>query len=551
MMARIALRTALLASTFAAFLAPSPLLAQHEHGVHAPPAGAQIGEVNFPTSCSPDSQHRFNQAVWTLHSFWYEESLKQFTAIAEAEPSCAMAYWGMAMSQWYPLWFPPSPAMLKSGAAAVAKGLAVPPATERERAYLEAIGRFYQNSDTLDHRTRAVAYAQAMDELHTKYPDDREAAVFYALALDATWPPTDNTYANLKKAAGILETVWAEQPNHPGVVHYLIHSYDVPALAPQGLKAARVYAAIAPAVPHAQHMPSHIFTRLGLWQESIESNLVGHRAAKAYAEKTYGPGGYDQETVHTLDYLAYAYLQTAQDGAARGVVDEVAALRSGPQPNLPVAYALAAIPARYVLERRDWAAAAALKPLAVEFPWDKFPWAAAMTSFTRALGAARTGDLPGARTEIANLQRFKERLADAKNEYWANQVEVQRLGAAAVLANVEGDVARALDLSRAATELEASMDKHPATPGAVLPARELRADLLLEQYDAAAALQEYQAVLRTDPNRFRSLLGLARAAKLANDAPTADDSYRQLVALSMKADTERPEVVEARQYLAH
>jgi hypothetical protein len=298
-------------------------------------------------------------------------------------------------------------------------------------------------------------------------------------------------------------------------------------------------------------MPSHIFTRLGLWQESIESNLVGHRAAKAYAEKTYGPGGYDQETVHTLDYLAYAYLQTAQDGAARGVVDEVAALRSGPQPNLPVAYALAAIPARYVLERRDWAAAAALKPPAVEFPWDKFPWAAAMTSFTRALGAARTGDLPGARTEIANLQRFKERLADAKNEYWANQVEVQRLGAAAVLANVEGDVARALDLSRAATELEASMDKHPATPGAVLPARELRADLLLEQYDAAAALQEYQAVLRTDPNRFRSLLGLARAAKLANDAPTADDSYRQLVALSMKADTERPEVVEARQYLAH
>ena len=550
-MTRIALKTALLASTFAAFLAPSPLLAQHEHGVHAPPANAQIGEVNFPTSCSSDSQRRFNQAVWTLHSFWYEESLKQFTAIAEAEPSCAMAYWGMAMSQWYPLWFPPSPAMLKSGAAAVAKGLAVPSATERERAYLEAIGRFYQNSDSLDHRTRAVAYAQAMDELHAKYPDDREAAVFYALALDATWPPTDNTYANLKKAADILETVWAEQPNHPGVVHYLIHSYDVPALAPQGLKAARVYAAIAPAVPHAQHMPSHIFTRLGLWQESIESNLVGHRAAKAYAEKTYGPGGYDQETVHTLDYLAYAYLQTAQDGAARAVVDEVAALRSGPQPNLPVAYALAAIPARYALERRDWAAAAALKPVATEFPWEKFPWAAAMTSFTRALGSARTGDLPGARIEIANLQHFKEKLAEAKNEYWANQVEVQRLGAAAVLANVEGDVGRALDLSRAATELEASMDKHPATPGAVLPARELRADLLLEQHDAAAALQEYQAVLRTDPNRFRSLLGAARAAKLAGDAPTADESYQQLVALSMKADTERPEIAEARQYLAH
>ncbi len=548
-MTRIALRAALLASTFAAFLAPASLLAE-EHGAHAPPAGAQIGEVNFPTSCSPDSQHRFNQAVWTLHSFWYEESLKQFTAIAEAEPNCAMAYWGMAMSQWYPLWFPPTPAMLKSGAAAVAKGLAVPPATERERAYLEAIGRFFDNSDTLDHRTRAVAYANAMEQLHAKYPDDREAGVFYALALDATWPPTDNTYANLKKAAGILETVWAEQPNHPGVVHYLIHSYDVPALAPQGLKAARVYAAIAPEVPHAQHMPSHIFTRLGLWQESIDSNLVGHRAAKAYAEKTYGPGGYDQETVHTLDYLAYAYLQTAQDTAAKGVVDQIAALRSGPQINLPMAYAFAAIPARYALERRDWPAAAALQPTA-GIPWEKFPWAAAMTSFTRALGAARTGDLAGARTEIANLQRFKDKLAEAKNEYWANQVEVQRLGAAAVLAQVEGDVARALDLSRSAADLEGSMDKHPATPSAVFPARELRADLLLEQNDAAAALREYQAVLRTDPNRFRSLLGAGRAAKLAGDAPVADDSYRQLIALSAKADTERPEVIEARQYLAH
>jgi hypothetical protein len=550
-MTRIAFRAALLCSTFAAILAPSSLLAQHEHGAHVPPADAQIGEVNFPTSCSPDSQHPFNQAVWTLHSFWYEESLKQFTAIAEAEPNCAMAYWGMAMSQWYPLWFPPSAAMLKSGAAAASKGLAVPPATERERAYLEAIGRFYQNSDTLDHRTRAAGYAQAMEQLHAQYPDDREASVFYALALDATWPPTDNSYANLKKAAGILETVWAEQPNHPGVVHYLIHSYDVPALAQQGLKPARVYAAIAPAVPHAQHMPSHIFTRLGLWQESIDSNLVGHRAAKAYAEKTYGPGGYDQETVHTLDYLAYAYLQTAQDASARAVVDEIAALRSGPQPNLPVAYALAAIPARYALERGDWRAAAALEPAAMEFPWDKFPWAAAMTSFTRALGAAHTGDLHGARTEIANLQRFREKLVEAKNEYWANQVEVQRLGASAVLANVEGDISRALDLSRAAAELEASMDKHPATPGALLPARELRADLLLEQNDAAAALQEYQAVLRTDPNRFRSLVGVARAAKLANDAPVADDAYRQLIALSAKSETERPEVAEARQYLAH
>jgi hypothetical protein len=518
------------------------------HGGHAA-AGGQIGEVDFPTSCSPEIQHRFNQAVWLLHSFWYEESLKAFTAITEAEPGCAMGYWGIAMSQWYPLWFPPSPALLKSGATAVAKGLDIPPKTEREHAYLDAIGRFYRDSDTLDHGTRALAYARAMAELHQRYPEDREAGVFYALALAATWPPTDKSYANLKQAAAILETVWAEQPDHPGVIHYLTHSYDVPALAPEGLKAARRYAAIAPAVPHAQHMPSHIFTRLGLWQESIESNLVGHRVAAAYAAETYGPGGYDQETVHTLDYLAYAYLQTAQDGAAKGVVDEVDALRKGPPPNLPIAYALAAIPARYALERRDWPAAATLAPAGEEFPWERFPWAAAMTNFARALGAAHVGDRAAAQRELATLQGLKDKLVEAKNDYWANQVEVQRLGAAAVLAQIEGDGPRALELSGAAAALEQSMDKHPATPGAVLPARELRADLLLERDDAAAALQEYQAVLRTNPNRFRSVLGTARAAKLAGDNATAKEAYKQLVALCANADTVRPELAEARSFL--
>ena len=546
------LRTAKLlvaVSALALLTGPSWAADAEPHAAHAP-TGAQVGEVNFPTSCSPDVQRRFNQAVWTLHSFWYEEALKAFTAITEVEPNCAMGYWGMAMSQWYPLWYPPTPAMLTSGAAAVAKGLAVPPATERGRAYLEAIGRFYQDSDTLDHRTRALAYTRAMEQLYERYPDDREAGVFYALALNATWPPTDKSYANLRKAAAILERVSAEQPNHPGVVHYLIHSYDVPAFAPEGLAAARRYGAIAPAVPHAQHMPSHIFTRLGLWQESIESNLVAHRAAKAYAAQTYGTGGYDQETVHTLDYLAYAYLQTAQDRAAEGVVDEIGTLRDGASPNLPIAYALAAIPARYALERRDWPAAAALAPIGVEFPWERFPWAAAMTRFARALGAAHGGDLATARTEIANLQALRDNLVAAKNEYWANQVEVQRLGAAAVLAHVEGDGPRALELSRAAAELEASMDKHPATPGALLPARELRADLLLERGDAAAALQEYQAVLRTDPNRFRSVLGIARAAKLAGDRATTREAYGQLIELCAKADTERPELVEARRFLA-
>jgi hypothetical protein len=512
-------------------------------------AGGAIGEVDFPTSCSPGVQHRFNQAVWLLHSFWYEESLKAFSAITEVEPSCAMAYWGIAMSEWYPLWYPPSPAMLKAGATAVAQGLAVPPKTEREQAYLEAIGRFYRDADTVDHGTRALAYARAMEELHERYPDDREAAVFYALALDATWPPTDKSYDNLKKAAAILEAVWAEQPDHPGVVHYLIHSYDVPALAPQGLKAARRYAAIAPAVPHAQHMPSHIFTRLGLWQESIDSNLVAHRVAAAYAEETYGPGGYDQETVHTMDYLAYAYLQTAQDNAAKSLVDEVRGFKKGAPPNLPIAYALAAIPVRYALERRDWITAAALTPAGGDFPWERFPWAAAMTAFARALGAAHLGDGAAAEHELATLQSLKDKLVGAKNDYWANQVEVQRLGAAAVLAQAKGDGPRALDLSRAAADLEQSMDKHPATPGAVLPARELRADLLLERNEATAALEEYQTVLRSDPNRFRSVLGVARAAKLMGDTASAKVAYQQLTILCAKADADRPELIEAKSFI--
>jgi hypothetical protein len=529
---------------------PCSAAGTEEHGHHAF-GGANPGEVDFATSCAPSVQPQFRQAVWILHSFWYEEALKAFTAITEAEPGCAMGYWGIAMSQWYPLWYPPSPASLKSGAAAVAKGLAVPPRTEREQGYLAAIGSFYQDSDKLDHRTRALAYERAMGELHQRYPDDREAAVFYALALDATWPPTDKSYANPRKAAGILEAVWAEQPDHPGVVHYLIHSYDSPALAEAGLKAARRYAAIAPEVPHAQHMPSHIFTRLGLWQESIESNLASHRAAAAYARESFGPGGYDQETLHTMDYLVYAYLQTAQDGAAKGVLDELAALRKGPAPNLPIAYALAAIPARYALERRNWSEAAALTPVAADFPWERFPWAAAMTSFARALGAAHRGDVGTAQSELAQLQALKDKLVEAKNDYWANQVEVQRLGAAAVLAQAQGEGARALELSRAATELEASMDKHPATPGMLLPARELRADLLLEGNDAAAALQEYQATLRTDPHRFRSVLGSARAAKLAGDPAKAKISYQALLALCAKADTVRPELEEARSFVAN
>ncbi len=517
----------------------------------AGPAAKAPGEVDFAISCGPAAQTTFKQAVWTLHSFWYPEALKAFTAITEAEPGCAMGYWGIAMSHWYPLWFPPSPAALKAGSEAVAKAQAASPKTEREKDYIAAIAAFYRDSDKLDHGARAVAYEKAMEQVHLRYPEDREAGVFYALALNATQPPTDKTYANKQKAAAILDKVWAEQPNHPGVVHYLIHSDDSAKFAEAGLAAAICYAKIAPEVPHALHMPSHIFTRLGLWQQSIESNRAGHAAAVAYVRKDLGQGAYDSETVHTMDYLEYAYLQTAQDKEAKEVVDELTGFSKTAAPNLPIAYAVAAIPVRFALERRDWKAAASLSTPAIGFPLDKFPWAEAMISFARALGMARTGDIPAAQAEIARLQSLEDKLLTAKDTYWTNQVKVQRLGAAGILAHVQGDDKKAVELARAAADLDATMDKHPATPAAVQPARELLADLLLELKDPGGALKEYEESLKSEPNRFRSILGKARAAKEAGELAASREAYQKLVALSGEAGAGRPELVEAKAFLTN
>ena len=352
-----------------------------------------------------------------LHSFWYEEALTAFTAITTAEPTCAMGYWGMAMSVYHPLWAPPSAATLAKGSAAIEKGRGLT-ATPRERDYVAAIATFYTDHDTLDHRARAAAYEKAMAQVHARYPDDREAAVFYALALDATAAPTDKTYANQKKAAAILEKVYAEQPNHPGVAHYLIHSYDYPPLAGQGLVSARSYAKIAPAVPHALHMPSHIFTRLGLWQESIDSNLASARAGKAYYARLGKDTVWDQ-TLHALDYVVYAYLQTGQDTRARAVLEDLRAMPKAEPENFAAAYAYAAIPARVALEQHRWSDAATLVPVSPTFPWDRFAWAQAITTFTRALGAARGGDVTAARAEAAKLDGYHAALLAAKDVYWA------------------------------------------------------------------------------------------------------------------------------------
>jgi hypothetical protein len=520
----------------AALLAPLPAAA---HDEPAPAAGEKLGTVHFPISCNSVAQQRFTRAVAILHSFWYEEAAKAFTGVAEADPACAMAWWGVAMSHWYQLWYPPTPAALKAGAAAV-----------RERGYIAAIAVFYRDSDTRSHRTRALAYQRAMASLLQRYPDDREAAIFYALALNATALPTDKTFADQRKAAAILEPIFAEQPNHPGVAHYLIHSDDAPPLAKAGLPAARRYAAIAPSVPHALHMPSHIFTRLGYWQESIDTNRRAAEAGQAYARTVFGEGVAWDQSLHAMDYLAYAYLQVAQDRKARALVDEIMAFKRATPDSLAAAYAMAAIPARYAVERRSWAEAAKLELPPATVAWSKFPWTTAMITFARALGDAHTGNLAGARTEIDKLASTRDALRQAKNKYWSDQVEAQRRAAAAILAQAEGRHDASVRELRAAADLEDAMDKNNVTPGSIVPLRELLGDLLLEQGQPGAALAEYKRSLAAAPNRFRTLYGAARAAAAVGDHAETKRYFRQLAQLASKADGTRPELAEVTVYLA-
>jgi hypothetical protein len=536
--------TCVLFAAFAAGLCAAMAVA----GEHAG-ASEHLGTVHFSISCNAAAQPQFDRAIALLHSFWYEEAVKAFTEVTQRDPRCAMGYWGIAMSLWYPLWYPPSQAALQQGSAAVAQAKATGAPTERERAYIAAIEAFYTDADTRDHRTRAVAYEQAMEQVHLRYPDDREATVFYALALDATAVPTDKTYANQLKAAELLEPVFAEQPNHPGVAHYLIHSYDYPPLASRALTAARSYAKIAPSAPHALHMPSHIFTRLGLWQESIHSNGASAAASQQYARQV-GAAGTWPEQLHAMDYLVYAYLQGAQDRDAKRVVDELLEIQKAVPENMVAAYAFAAMPARYALERRRWTDAAALTRHPETFPWSQFRWAEAMTAFTRALGAARSGDTAHAQQEVDTLQSLHRALVDANQSYWADQVEIQRRAAAAWLAQAEGKPDEAVTLMRAAVELETSTDKLPVTPGPLVPARELFGELLLEEHQPAQALSEFETSLRTDTNRFNGWYGAARAAERSGDRAKAHTYYTHLVALCAQADTARPELVEAKAFLA-
>jgi hypothetical protein len=508
----------------------------------------KLGTVHFPVSCAPAVQADFERAVALLHSFWYEESLKAFTAITTTDATCAMGYWGIAMSVYYPLWQPPSPAMLQKGATALEKTRGLT-ATPREKDYIGAIETYYRDHDKLDHRARAAAYEKAMEQVYRRYPDDREAAVFYALALNATAAPTDKTYANQLKAGAILEKVFAEQPDHPGVAHYIIHSYDYPPLAGRGLIAARGYARTAPSVPHAQHMPSHIFTRLGLWPESIDSNRASANAGKAYYAQLGKDSVWDQ-TLHALDYIVYAHLQVGQDKQARAVLEDLRAMPKSEPESFVAAYAYAAIPARVALEQHRWSEAADIRPASTTFPWDRFAWAEGITAFARAIGAARSGDAARARAEIQKLDGYRATLVAAKQTYWAEQVNIQQRAATAWAARAEGKNDEALTLMRAAADLEDATEKHPVTPAPVVPARELLGELLLDLNQPAQALVEFEASASREPNRFNGLAGAARAAELSGNPAKARTLYAKLVAMCDRADGDRPALRHAKAVLA-
>ena len=548
-------RTSLIAGCLFLFaFCAGTLNAQSPH-MHRHEPNEKLGRVNFKVSCSPTSRAQFNRAVAWLHSFEYEEAEKTFTEVARIDPQCGMAYWGIAMSNYHPLWAAPTPAEFKRGSEAISKATEIGARTQREQGYIDALDAFYRDAEKLDHRSRVFAYHEAMKKVYQDNPSDREAGVFYALTLIATGAMSnDKTYAREKEAAKILNGILHREPQHPGVAHYLIHSYDYPALARLALPAARSYAKIAPASAHAQHMPSHIFVRLGLWQEAIKSNLDARASAKAFATRNHLPGAWDEQ-LHAMDYLAYAYLQAAQDKQALAVLDELNSIRQVDPPSFKVAYSASAIPARYALERRQWKDAAHLpvRPGGMEsFPWSNFRWAEAHIHFARAIGAIRTGDTAAARKEVEELTTIHASLAGKKTDYdWAKQVDIERQIAAAWLAFADGKKDEALSLMRAAADLDDATDKHPVTPGQLLPAREQLGELLLDLNQASSALREFEVSLQSAPNRFNGLYGAARAAKLAGDQNRARSYYEKLLAISRAADTSRPELVEAKAFLAN
>ncbi|HWO88272.1 MAG TPA: hypothetical protein VNL98_03860 [Gemmatimonadales bacterium] len=471
-----------------------------------------------------------------LHSFWYEEAGRAFRAAAEADTSCAMAQWGLASSYLHPLWAPPTPAELREATAAVARARALGARSHREGMWVDAIAAYFDSAASAPHPRRLRQWSEAMERLYRAHPEDGEAAAIYALSLVAVAnaSPPDTTYALLRQAADILEPLFRRSPEHPGLAHYLIHATDAPALAARGSGAADRYATIAPSVPHARHMPSHIYIRLGQWDRAIASNASSAAAARQYEREQRMTATWDQ-TLHAMDYLAYAYLQKGQDTRARSVADTIRAVNSWtPERSLAAEYALAAVPARYALEREQWPEAAGLVVRE-----GLQPPATAATRFARTIGSARGTDARAARAELAALAALDEEVARRQMGLWVNMVRAQRMAAEAWVLLAEGDTAGATRLAREAADLEDTSEKHPVTPGAILPARELLGDMLLLTGRAGDALAAYEASLRQQPNRARSLAGAARAAEAAGDRAAARRYREELRRLLANADQQR------------
>jgi tetratricopeptide (TPR) repeat protein len=528
--------------TLLAILALAAPAAAQTHD-HEHPAPEQLGRVHFETSCAPEVSAAFDRAVALLHSFSFSTAKRAFEDVIAADPACAMAHWGVAVTHWSnPFSLQRSAATLAGGHAAAARAMATGTPTPRERAYIAAVGELYKDYETVDQRTRVLAYERAMERLHRAWPDDREATAFYALAINQTALPTDKTYSQQLKAAGLLEELFADDPEHPGLAHYIIHAYDHPPLASRALEAARRYAVIAPSAPHALHMPSHTFTRVGYWQDSIETNIASAAAALG--------DGSISEALHAMDYQVYAYLQTAQDAAARGLVGEAPRVLAQLDPDAmggaapPVAglYAAAAIPARYAMERGAWKEAAALEVQPTDFAYVD-----AITHFARAVGAARNGNPDAAKADAEALKALGGKLAAANETYWAEQVRIQGEVALAWIAFAEGRQQEALDRLRAAAAAEDAGDKSAISPGPLAPARELLGEMLLTMNRPQEALEEFEATLKKEPNRFRATHQAARAAMQAGNATAARKHYADLLTICKAGDTPgRPELREAR-----
>jgi hypothetical protein len=498
----------------------------------------KLGKVHFETSCAPEAAAAFDRGMLYQHSFWYRASQREFNNALKADTGCGIAYWGIALSLlWNPHTAPPVK-NLAEGAAALAKAKEIGAKTERERDYIAALSAMYADYQTVDHRTRVLNYMQAMEQLTTKYPSDDEAQILYAIALNVGASPTDKTYANQLKGAAILENIWQRQPDHPGIPHYLIHLYDTPALAEKGIPAARRYAQVAPDAPHALHMPSHIFTRVGYWGDSIASNAASAHAAHDSKEAA--------DQLHAMDYEVYAYLQLGQDARAKAVIDEMMTVPVSGDTFLSASYALAASPARYMLERGDWKGASAL-----EVRPSPLPYTTAISWFAKGLGAARSGDTAQAEVAITQLVTLRDQLREKRDAYWSGQVDIQTMIVTAWAQLAAGNQERALQTMSDAADSEDKTEKHPVTPGQLTPARELYGAMLLQLGKPAAALAAFEATMHKEPNRLDAAIGAANAAAAAGDSAKARQYYAAAAAQAANGSVDRTEVMQARAFLAN